>query len=98
MTGHIGSEYYLDASEKVEMLVPKVASLNVINGWSDIQFYTPDGCVILGRTELKGIRLACGMSDDGVQQSPAINIAAADLIVKGETDVPDIGYLSIGRF
>lgn len=98
VSGDVGYNYYLDATEKVEPLVPVVSELDVINGWGGIQSHTPDGHAILGPTDVEGFLLACGMSGHGVQQAPSIGAAMADLIVDGETDVFDIDHLSLERF
>jgi sarcosine oxidase subunit beta len=94
----IGYGYYLTATEKVERLVPAIAGLDVINGWAGLQSHTPDGHAILGRTEVENFLLACGFSGHGVQQSPTVGAAMADLLVDGETDVLDVGQLSLDGF
>lgn len=95
---NIGYDYYLTATKKVERLVPKLGELDVINGWAGLQSHTPDGHAILGPTDVKGYLLACGFSGHGVQQSPTVGAAMADLLVEGETDVLDVEHLSLGRF
>lgn len=94
----IGYDYYLTATEKVEQLVPAIADLDVINGWAGLQSHTPDGHAILGTTEVEGFLVACGFSGHGVQQSPTVGAAMADLLVEGETDVLDVEKLSLGGF
>jgi len=94
----VGYDYYLPAIEKLERLVNVDDELEVINGWGGLQSHTPDGHAILGPTAVEGFLLACGFSGHGVQQSPSIGAAMADLLVEGETDIFDVSQLLLDRF
>lgn len=98
VSNKIGYDYYLSTSEKVGTLVPEILELDVINGWGGLQSHSPDGHAILGETDVQDFFLACGFSGHGVQQSPTIGAAMADLLVEGETDVIDIGHFALDRF
>jgi sarcosine oxidase subunit beta len=98
VSGDSSYEYYLEATEKVSQLVPQLTELEVINGWGGIQSHSPDGHAILGATDVPGFFLACGFSGHGVQQSPSVGAAMADLLVDGHTDVFDVDHLSLERF
>ena len=97
-SGEIGYDYYLDASEKLEQLVPAITELDVINGWAGLQTHTPDKHAIVGPTPVEGFLIACGFSGHGVQQSPSAGAALADLVATGETDVFDVSHLALERF
>lgn len=94
----IGYDYYLAATETVSELVPGLTDLSVRNGWSGLQSHTPDGQAIIGQTGVDGFYLACGFSGHGVQQSPCVGAAMADLIATGRTDWLDTEPFSPGRF
>lgn len=94
----VGYDYYLAATETVSELVPSLTDLTVINGWSGLQSHTPDGNAIVGPTEVDGFYLACGFSGHGVQQSPCVGGAVADLIVTGRTNWLNPAPFAPGRF
>jgi len=98
VSNEIGYDYYLSTSEKVGRLVPEILELDVINGWGGLQSHSPDGHAILGETDVEDFFLACGFSGHGVQQSPTIGAAMADLLVTGETDVFDVDHFALDRF
>jgi sarcosine oxidase subunit beta len=94
----VGYDYYLRTTEKVERIVPTLGNLDVINGWAGLQSHTPDGHAVVGSTDVDDFYLACGFSGHGVQQSPSVGAAMADLIVEGDTDIFDVSKLSLDRF
>ena len=98
VSSEIGYDYYLSTSEKVGRLVPEILELDVINGWGGLQSHSPDGHAILGETGVEDFLVACGFSGHGVQQSPTIGAAMADLLVAGETDVLDVDHFALDRF
>jgi sarcosine oxidase subunit beta len=98
VSNEIGYEYYLSTSEKVSTLVPEILELDVINGWGGLQSHSPDGHAIIGGTDVEDFFVACGFSGHGVQQSPTVGAALADLLVEGETDVLREDHFSLDRF
>ncbi len=59
--------------------------------------YTPDGHAILGSLpQFPNILFAAGFSGHGFKMSPAIGRAIADLLTRGETELP-INHLAIDR-
>lgn len=98
VANEIGYDYYASTSEKVGQLVPEILELDVINGWGGLQSHSPDGHAILGGTDVKDFFVACAFSGHGVQQSPTIGAAMADLLVEGDTDVLDVDHFALDRF
>jgi len=97
-TGAPGYEYYLAATESVQRLVPTILDLDAKSGWRGLQTHTPDGHAILGETDVDGFFVACGLSGHGVQQSPSVGAAMADLLCTGGTDVLDPADFGVSRF
>lgn len=65
-------------------------------GWYEM---TPDHRPLVGAAEeVEGFWLAAGFSGHGVMHSPATGRIVADLILRGHTEVADIGGLSPARF
>jgi len=91
-------DYQFDALSKVSELVPDVAEVGVINGWTGVQTHTPDGHPILGPTEIDGFQLASGFNGLGVMLAPTLGRAFAEHIVDGSTDMIDLDRLSPDRF
>jgi sarcosine oxidase subunit beta len=59
---------------------------------------TPDQRAILGRSEVDGLVLQCGMSGTGFKTAPAIGLAISELILDGESHSVDISAFDAGRF
>jgi glycine/D-amino acid oxidase-like deaminating enzyme len=51
---------------------------------------TPDGNPIIGPSPVDGLFLAVGFSGHGFKLSPGIGKLAADLVLRGETDIPNV--------
>lgn len=96
--GDIGYEYYRTIPEKFGDLVPRINDLDVINGWAGIQTHTPDKSPLVGPTPVEGFWIATGFSGHGIQKSPIVGMALADLLVEGETDVVDVDHFRLDRF
>jgi glycine/D-amino acid oxidase-like deaminating enzyme len=76
------------------------ARLRRAGGWCGLYPLTPDSLPILGGAPgLTGFHNAVGGGGVGLQLSPALGAIAADLLVRGETDVlPDLRPYRIERF
>jgi sarcosine oxidase subunit beta len=59
---------------------------------------TPDQRAILGRTEVDGLILQCGMSGTGFKTAPAIGLAISELVLDGAAHSADISAFDPGRF
>lgn len=94
----VGYDYHLATAETVSELVPALPDLSVRNGWSGLQTHAPDGHAIVGPTAIDGFYLGCGFSGHGVQQSPVVGGALADMMVRGGTDRVDAAAFSPARF
>jgi glycine/D-amino acid oxidase-like deaminating enzyme len=59
---------------------------------------TPDQRAILGRTDVHGLILQCGMSGTGFKTAPAIGLAISELILDGASHTVDISAFDPDRF
>jgi sarcosine oxidase subunit beta len=67
--------------------------------WAGLYEMTPDHHPIIGPTEVPGFFVVAGFSGHGVMHAPAAGKLAADLILKGRSDVvSDPAVFSIERF
>jgi len=70
-----------------------------MRGQAGLHADTPDCMAILGEAPgIAGLYLACGFSGHGFMHSPAVGRLMAELILKGETFLPDVHSLSLDRF
>jgi sarcosine oxidase subunit beta len=73
--------------------------VNPKRAWAGLYDMSPDHHAILGPApEAPWLFYACGFSGHGVMHSPATGKIVADLIVKGSTDLIDVGILNVRRF
>jgi sarcosine oxidase subunit beta len=92
-------DFMLHAVEAAVHRVPKLEETRVVRGWSGIVTFTPDQLPVLGAAkEAKGFFLANGMSGYGVMISPAVGLALAEMIVRGESKTIDASALAYDRF
>ncbi len=92
-------EFKARAVEAAVHRVPKLAETSIANAWSGVVTFTPDQLPILGPVpQPSGLYLANGMSGYGVMISPAVGVALAEAVVRGESKTIDISGLRSGRF
>jgi sarcosine oxidase subunit beta len=81
--------------------VPRLAEaeVNPRRAWAGLYEMTPDHHAIIGPApNVAGLYFVNGFSGHGVMHSPASGRVAADLILKGHSDLIDASQLSVDRF
>jgi sarcosine oxidase subunit beta len=74
-------------------------AVNPKRAWAGMYEMTPDHHPVLGPVlGVPGLFLANGFSGRGVMHAPATGKIVADLILKGKTDLVDVGLLGLERF
>ena len=85
------------AAERVPSLAD--AAVNPGRSWAGLYEMTPDHHSIIGPApDLTGLYFVNGFSGHGVMHSPASGRIAADLILRGHSDLIDASQLSVERF
>ncbi len=85
------------AASRVPVLAE--AGVNPRRAWAGLYEMTPDHHAIIGPApNVEGLFFVNGFSGHGVMHSPASGRVAADLILKGASDLIDATQLSAGRF
>jgi len=75
------------------------AAVNPRRSWAGLYEMTPDHhSIICSAPDLSGLYFVNGFSGHGVMHSPASGRIAADLILKGHSDLIDASQLSVERF
>ena len=75
------------------------AAVNPRRSWAGLYEMTPDHHSIIGPApDLTGLYFVNGFSGHGVMHSPASGRIAADLILRGHSDLIDASQLSVERF
>jgi sarcosine oxidase subunit beta len=75
---------------------PSAAGIGVDRAWAGLYDMTPDAHPVLGWVA-DGVYAACGFSGHGFMQSPAVGRAAAEEILRGETEL-DLSPFRLDRF
>jgi len=78
-------------------LFPSLRGIQVIRCWAGIEGQMPDGIPVISTSAAKGAYHAFGFSGHGFALGPIVGRIIADLVVKGDTDLP-IEAFDIGRF
>ncbi|MDQ2856549.1 MAG: FAD-binding oxidoreductase [Acidobacteriota bacterium] len=85
------------AANRVPCLVD--AEVNPRRAWAGLYEMTPDHHAIIGPApDVDGLYFVNGFSGHGVMHSPASGRVAADLILRGHSDLIDASQLSVERF
>jgi sarcosine oxidase subunit beta len=85
------------AADRVPGLVD--AEVNPRRAWAGLYEMTPDHHAIIGPAPgVEGLYFVNGFSGHGVMHSPAAGRVAADLILRGHSDLIDASQLSVERF
>ena len=75
------------------------AEVNPRRAWAGLYEMTPDHHAIIGPApNVQGLYFVNGFSGHGVMHSPASGRVAADLILRGHSDLIDASQLSVERF
>jgi sarcosine oxidase subunit beta len=79
-------------------LFPVMRGVRIVRSWCGIEATTPDELPVLGESPAcPGVFHSFGYSGHGFQLSPAAGAAVAELMMRGETNLPVAG-LAPGRF
>lgn len=82
-----------DILERVTRIVPDIAGAKLSLHSACLRPVTPDWLPILGRVPgYENVYLATGAGKKGILLAPAIGKSIADLITKGETTLPIVGF------
>jgi sarcosine oxidase subunit beta len=85
------------AADRVPCLAD--AGVNPRRAWAGLYEMTPDHHAIIGRSpEVEGLYFVNGFSGHGVMHSPASGRIAADVILRGYSDLIDATQLAPERF
>jgi glycine/D-amino acid oxidase-like deaminating enzyme len=80
-------------------LIPSVGGLGVAHSWSGIRTLTPDDRFLIGfDPRLEGYFWLAGLGGHGIVGAPASSFIAADLLMKGRTELMDPVVLGVERF
>ncbi len=96
-------DYLRKMERRLNELVPATAGLGIRKTWAATIEYTPDHFPILGpvlttsgeKIEGLSVASACG---HGMMWGPAVARCAADLALRGRTDVVDVSHFGMDRF
>ena len=84
--------------ERALTIMPSLGELRLLNQTACLRPVTPDSGPILGKVPtMDGVYLATGAEKKGILLSPAIGRSIADLIMRGETDIPILPF-AVDRF
>lgn len=95
-------DYYRRMRARLDQLLPCVAGLGLRRAWAATIDYTPDHLPILGPLLSDGGPLAgtvvAAAGGHGMMWGPGVARAAADLLLRGHTDLLDVAELGLDRF
>jgi len=87
------------ALERLRTLAPGLVPQSIQRKWAGLRTFSPDGVVVVGEDPMvKGFFWLAGQGGYGIETSPAVSQIAADLIVRGKTDLFDQNALAPSRF
>jgi sarcosine oxidase, subunit beta len=90
--------YLTKMRARLAELVPVTARLGLRRIWAATIDYTPDHLPIIGRAPLTdGVTVACA-GGAGMMWGPGVARAAADVALRGASDVLDVSPLGLDRF
>ena len=85
--------------DRIERVAPALTPRSITHQWAGLRTFAPDRAYVVGEDPwLKGFFWLAGQGGSGIGSSPALGRIAADLIVRGRTDLTDVGPLSPVRF
>jgi D-arginine dehydrogenase len=87
------------AFERLGRLAPQLVPRSLRRKWAGLRTFAPDGVPVVGEDpRMPGFFWLAGQGGYGIESSPAIGRIAADLIVRGKTEVFNQAILSPARF
>jgi glycine oxidase len=78
-------------------LCPALSEATVVDSWSGLRPWTPDGLPILGKGSLDGLLLASGHYRNGILLAP-ITARLLAQVARGERPSVDLAPFGAGRF
>lgn len=90
-------EYLERTRSRLAELVPRTRDLGLRKVWAATIDFTADHLPIFGPAGTDGVTLACA-GGHGMMWGPAVARIAADLCLRGTTDVTDVSDLGLDRF
>ena len=85
--------------ERLKKVAPALTPKSLKRTWAGLRTFAPDHVMVVGEDEeIKGFFWLSGQGGAGIETSGAVGRIAADLMVKGATDLMDVGPLSPTRF
>ena len=88
----------LDSARQTIALVPRLRDAQIIRTWTGIEGTMPDDIPVIGPSRTTpGLFHAFGFSGHGFQLGPIVGCILADLVTRGETDLP-LAPFRIDRF
>jgi glycine/D-amino acid oxidase-like deaminating enzyme len=88
--GHAANEAVELVAEKAVHRFPGIENPQVATTYTGVIDSTPDQNYIISGTDYDGLFLETGMSGHGFKTSPAIGKLAAELILDGDTTIPNV--------
>jgi sarcosine oxidase subunit beta len=85
-----------DRIDRLAHRFPPAAGIGVERAWAGLYDMTPDAHPIVGPVG-DGLYAACGFSGHGFMQSPAVGLALAEEILRGQSSL-DLSPYRLGRF
>ncbi len=87
------------ALARLAKLTPRLVPRSLRRKWAGLRTFAPDGVPVVGEDPLTpGFFWLAGQAGYGIESSGIIGPVAADLIVRGRTDLFDAALLSPSRF
>ena len=98
--GHASNEMVELAAEKAMHRFPGIEDPRLTTTSTGVIDATPDQNPIISGTDHAGLYLATGMSGHGFKTAPALGRLTADLVLDGETTIPNVavGDFRLSRF
>lgn len=85
--------------DKLTRLAPALVPRSIQRRWAGLRTFAPDRIVVIGEdARVKGFFWLAGQGGCGIETSPAVGRIAADLLVRGCTDLVDASVYSPRRF
>lgn len=85
--------------EKITRLAPALLPRSIQRRWAGLRTFAPDRVVVIGEDPgVGGFFWLAGQGGCGIETSPAVGRIAADLLVRGGTDLVDAAVYSPRRF
>ena len=87
------------AVDRLQSLAPDIAPRTIRRKWAGLRTFSPDRLPVVGPDpRVEGFFWLAGQGGWGIETSPALGRLAAELIVKGRSDLRYAEALSPGRF